>query len=103
MYAGRKVEEATVEAIFADPKHPYTRGLLGAMPRLGTSLGGRGRTRLAEISGVVPSLRQPIKGCAFAPRCPQATELCRTAAPAVELKAAAHFVACHYAERAVAA
>src|SRR3954464_13738407 len=74
MYAGRKVEEAPVEEIFARPMHPYTRGLLGAMPKLGSSLDANDRGRLAEISGLVPSLRKPIIGCAFAGRCPMATD-----------------------------
>ena len=102
MYAGRKVEEAPVSALFADPQHPYTRGLLGAVPRLGSSLrqpaAGAGRTKLAEIPGLVPSLRKPIVGCPFAGRCPGTTELCRAVAPAVEEKAPGHLVACHYAE-----
>ena len=101
MYAGRKVEEAPVQALFADPQHPYTRGLLGAVPRLGSSLvqagAGARRTRLAEIPGLVPSLRKPIVGCPFAGRCPGTAEVCRTVAPAVEEKAPGHFVACHYA------
>ena len=54
MYAGRKVEEAPVGAIFADPQHPYTRGLLGAVPKLGSSLSLEGRTKLAEIPGLRP-------------------------------------------------
>ena len=97
MYAGRKVEEAPVAALFADPQHPYTAGLLGAVPRLGSSLVASGRTKLAEIPGLVPSLRKPIVGCPFAGRCPGTTEVCRTVAPAVEEKAPGHFVACHYA------
>ena len=102
MYAGRKVEEAPVDALFADPQHPYTAGLLGAVPRLGSSLSqpgaAPGRTKLAEIPGLVPSLRKPIVGCPFAGRCPGTTEVCRAVAPAVEEKAPGHFVACHYAE-----
>ncbi len=86
MYAGRKVEEASVREIFARPMHPYTQGLLGAVPKLGSSLGMRGRGRLTEIPGLVPSLREPIVGCAFAGRCPFATELCRTTSPAIEAK-----------------
>jgi len=97
MYAGRNVEEAPVAELFKNPLHPYTRGLLGAIPRLGA---GRKR-RLAEIEGQVPSLREPIIGCAFAPRCPLATELCRRAAPAWVSKAPNHWAACHYAEAAV--
>ena len=95
MYAGRKVEEAPVADLYARPLHPYTRGLLGAVPRLGSSLSG-GRNRLAEIPGQVPSLRQKIVGCPFAGRCDLVTELCRTVAPAVEEKLPGHFAACHH-------
>jgi peptide/nickel transport system ATP-binding protein len=103
MYAGRKVEEAPVNEIFARPMHPYTRGLLGAVPKLGSSLDEGNRPRLAEIAGLVPSLRKPIVGCAFAGRCSMVTDLCRTVAPAIEAKAPAHSVACHYAGQKVAA
>ncbi len=103
MYAGRKVEEAPVADIFANPLHPYTRGLLGAVPKLGSSLADEGRTKLAEIPGLVPSLRQRIEGCPFAGRCPMVTDLCRSVAPAIEVKAPDHAVACHYAERRMAA
>jgi peptide/nickel transport system ATP-binding protein len=103
MYAGRKVEEASARDLFATPRHPYTQGLLGAVPKLGSSLGGDGRSRLAEIPGIVPSLKKPIVGCAFAGRCPAVTEICRSVAPAVEAKAAGHLVACHHAPRERAA
>ena len=103
MYAGRKVEEASVNEIFAHPLHPYTRGLLGAVPKLGSSLDNQGREKLAEIRGLVPSLRQRIVGCPFAGRCDFVTDLCRQTAPALELKADGHLVACHYAERRMAA
>jgi peptide/nickel transport system ATP-binding protein len=103
MYAGRKVEEAPVTEIFARPMHPYTRGLIGAVPLLGSSLREGGRGKLAEIPGLVPSLRRPIVGCAFAGRCAMATDVCRKIAPAIELKAPDHSVACHYAERRMAA
>ena len=96
MYAGRKVEEAPVAALFRAPRHPYTQGLLGAVPKLGSSLAGS-ETQLAEIPGTVPSLKQRILGCVFAGRCPRATELCRQVAPALELKAPGHLAACHYA------
>jgi peptide/nickel transport system ATP-binding protein len=99
MYAGRKVEEAPVEELFARPLHPYTRGLLGSMPRLGASAQGNTPERLSEIAGVVPSLREPIPGCAFAPRCTLATERCRAAAPALEEMGPRHVVACFEAGR----
>ena len=99
MYAGRKVEEAGVDDLFARPMHPYTRGLLGAVPKLGSSLEQGGRTKLAEIPGLVPSLRKPIVGCPFAGRCVLVQDVCRTVAPAVELKAPGHMAACHFAEQ----
>ena len=99
MYAGRKVEEAPVEALFARPLHPYTRGLLGSMPKLGASLEGGAPARLNEIAGVVPSLREAIPGCAFAPRCALATERCRSAVPALEAKGERHLVACFESHR----
>src|SRR5215831_684568 len=102
MYAGRKLEEAPVSQLFRMPRHPYTQGLLGAVPKLGSSITGE-ETRLAEIPGVVPSLKHRIQGCVFASRCPQATELCRELAPALERKAQDHFAACHYAPQEAAA
>jgi len=103
MYAGRKVEEAAVEKLFRNPRHPYTQGLLGSMPKLGSSLDSE-ETRLQEIPGLVPSLKRKIEGCVFASRCAYATDLCRTVAPALEMKAEGHIAACHYAiKEAVAA
>ena len=102
MYAGRKVEEAPVTELFRTPRHPYTQGLLGAVPKLGSSLTGT-ITRLAEIPGLVPSLTLRIEGCVFAGRCALATELCRQVAPALERKARGHLAACHYAPRTAAA
>jgi peptide/nickel transport system ATP-binding protein len=98
MYAGRKVEEAEVGKLFRNPRHPYTQGLLGSVPKLGSSLTGD-ETRLAEIPGLVPSLKQKIPGCVFASRCPHATDLCRSVSPALEEKAEGHVAACHYAPR----
>jgi peptide/nickel transport system ATP-binding protein len=97
MYAGRKVEEAPVGELFAHPRHPYTRGLMNSMPRLGSSLGAR--QRLQEIPGMVPSLREPLAGCAFAARCAYAVEACRTGAPPFDPKAPGHAVACWEADR----
>jgi len=93
MYAGRKVEEAPVEELFARPRHPYTRGLLGSMPRLGDSVETTGK-RLVEIVGVVPSLKEAMPGCLFAPRCSEATERCRAEAPPLESHGPGHWAAC---------
>jgi len=98
MYAGRKVEEASVRDLFRAPRHPYTRGLMGAVPKLGAVEHGA-TERLAEIPGMVPSLKQRIEGCVFAGRCPDVTDLCRAYAPALEPKAPAHLAACHYAPK----
>jgi peptide/nickel transport system ATP-binding protein len=96
MYAGRKVEEAEVGRLFRNPRHPYTQGLLGSMPKLGSSLTGT-ETRLQEIPGLVPSLKRKLDGCVFASRCAYATDLCKTVAPGLEEKAPGHIAACHYA------
>jgi peptide/nickel transport system ATP-binding protein len=104
MYAGRKVEEAPVAELFAHPLHPYTRGLLDSIPKLGAGSreGGAGRrTRLAEIAGTVPSLSEPIVGCAFAPRCSYATTRCHEDSPPLEEKSSGHFAACWESERLV--
>jgi peptide/nickel transport system ATP-binding protein len=99
MYAGRKVEEAPVEALFDRPRHPYTVGLLGSVPKL--SQGGRARReRLSEIPGMVPSLMDMPAGCAFAPRCALASDRCRAAFPPFETKAPGHAAACWHSERA---
>ena len=99
MYAGRKVEEAPVRELFGNPRHPYTRGLLGAVPRLGSSLNeAASQTRLAEIPGLVMSLKKRIEGCVFAGRCAQTTDVCKRVSPALRLAADQHIVACHYAE-----
>jgi oligopeptide/dipeptide ABC transporter ATP-binding protein len=70
MYAGRVVETGSVEALFADPRHPYTRGLLGSVPPLGVSRAAAGRPhRLPTIEGMVPDLLALSEGCRFADRC----------------------------------
>ena len=93
MYAGRKVEEAGVRDLFARPRHPYTRALLASIPRLETRKHGE-RVRLAEIPGVVPSLKAKVQGCLFAARCVHATDHCRAHVPAFEAKADGHWAAC---------
>ena len=101
MYAGRKVEEASVEALFEEPLHPYTRGLLESIPRL-TLIGGgpaEAAGRLKEISGMVPSLARLPAGCAFAPRCAFADEKCRTIYPPLEEKRPRHWAACWHSDR----
>ncbi len=79
MYAGRKVEERAAADLFADPLHPYTRGLIAARPR--RRVEGGERPRLTEIPGTVPSLAAMPPGCAFAPRCALATGACSAAEP----------------------
>ena len=102
MYAGRKVEEAPVGELFRSPRHPYTQGLLGALPKLGSSLNEKA-TKLVEIPGAVPSLKQRIAGCVFASRCALARDICRHVPPALELKAPGHLAACHFASKAMVA
>src|SRR5439155_25576379 len=87
MYAGRKVEEAAVRDLFRQPLHPYTLGLLTSVPKLGSTLTQSEPERLTEIPGSVPSLRDEIKGCPFAPRCTFASELCPVEMPPLEMKA----------------
>jgi oligopeptide/dipeptide ABC transporter ATP-binding protein len=99
MYAGRKVEEADVKALFANPLHPYTRGLLDSIPRLDLSERAPARKRLNEIEGTVPPLSRLPPGCAFAPRCPLATDQCWRDVPPLEEKRAGHFAACWHAAR----
>ena len=100
MYAGRKVEEAGVEALFAEPLHPYTRGLMRAIPRLDVEADAAGtRPRLQEIPGMVPVLTRRIVGCAFAPRCSFATERCRIEVPPLVEAVVGHKVACWEVER----
>jgi len=80
MYAGKVVEEGQTMSIFEDPRHPYTRGLLKSIPKLGER-SRYGRQRLKEIPGIVPSLYELPPGCSFYPRCPEATAICQEKAP----------------------
>jgi peptide/nickel transport system ATP-binding protein len=91
MYAGRIVETAPVGELFDRPLHPYTRGLMASIPRLGAAAR---QARLNEIPGIVPDLRKPIAGCAFAPRCPLADARCTEVRPELADHGSAHAAAC---------
>jgi peptide/nickel transport system ATP-binding protein len=92
MYAGKVVEEAPVEELFANPRHPYTQGLIRSIPRVDAS--AVGRQRLEQIPGTVPNLLNPPEGCRFAARCGFATDACRTAEPPLRAVGHDHKVAC---------
>jgi len=96
MYAGRKVEEASVDELFARPQHPYTRGLMASIPRLALMRGQNEDNggRLQEIPGMVPALTDLPEGCVFAPRCAYAEDRCRRTYPAYEEKRPRHWAAC---------
>jgi len=98
MYAGRKVEESSVENIFARAQHPYTHGLLASIPRLDLIRGTDEHERLQEISGIVPALSDLPTGCAFAPRCQFADDKCTAEYPPFEEKAAGHWAACWHSD-----
>jgi peptide/nickel transport system ATP-binding protein len=95
-------EEAPVDELLRNPQHPYTRGLIGSLPRRRAAGVARGRTRsrLQEIAGIVPSLREAIPGCAFAPRCSLATERCTVQLPLLEEHGLRHYAACWEIARA---
>ena len=95
MYAGRKVEEATVDDLFEQPLHPYTAGLIGATP----TPGAERVERLADIPGMVPPLNALPQGCAFAPRCKRVMERCHREKPQLSEPAPGRLVACFAAER----
>jgi peptide/nickel transport system ATP-binding protein len=103
MYAGRKVEEAAVDALFEEPLHPYTQGLLASIPRLTIMTGVEAPERLREIPGMVASLADLRQGCVFAPRCAFADARCRAQYPAYEEKRAGHWAACWHSDKLSAA
>jgi peptide/nickel transport system ATP-binding protein len=100
MYAGRVIEEAPVDALFANPRHPYTQGLIRSIPRIDTA---GAKTRLEAIPGVVPSLLNPPPGCRFAARCRFAMAKCREAVPPLRDVGGGHRVACVLYETELAA
>jgi peptide/nickel transport system ATP-binding protein/oligopeptide transport system ATP-binding protein len=93
MYAGRIVETGPVAEVFADPRHPYTRGLLDSVP----ARVGRGET-LHSIKGGPPELHAVPPGCAFQARCPMAEDVCRTERPVPAGIAPGRTAACHFAK-----
>jgi peptide/nickel transport system ATP-binding protein len=95
MYAANVVEQATVYDLFSQPKHPYTWGLMGSLPRLDADV-----ERLTQIPGQPPSLLRPPSGCRFHPRCPYVMEVCKTTVPALKPtpREPAHLEKCHLDE-----
>ena len=92
MYAGKVVEEASVESLFANPRHPYTQGLIRSIPRVDAK--AHGRVRLEQIPGTVPNLLHPPEGCRFAARCGFATPACLAAEPPLREVSPDHKMAC---------
>jgi oligopeptide/dipeptide ABC transporter ATP-binding protein len=92
MYAGKIVETGDVREIFRHPQHPYTKALLESIPK-----SGRYGNRLVTIPGSPPQLFNPIRGCSFAPRCPQASEKCFAEEPSTVFGEGGHMSACHLA------
>ncbi|MBC9880628.1 ABC transporter ATP-binding protein [Bradyrhizobium sp. INPA01-394B] len=99
MYAGKVVEEAGVDALFADPRHPYTQGLIRSIPRI--DLDSEHKTRLEAIGGSVPILINPPVGCRFAPRCKFAMNVCTEKEPLLREIAPGHRMACHLGDTQV--
>jgi peptide/nickel transport system ATP-binding protein len=92
MYAGNVVEEASVEALFGDPRHPYTQGLIRSIPRVDRS--AEKKQRLEAIAGTVPNLLEPPPGCRFAARCKFAMDVCTQGLPPLKEVGPGHYVRC---------
>jgi peptide/nickel transport system ATP-binding protein len=97
LYAGRLVEEGDAETVFAEPRHPYTVGLLRCIPRGGLR---KDRDRLDTIPGYLPQLGAPLPGCVFADRCGLVQEICRTDEPPFHHVGNGHFSRCHFHDKA---
>jgi len=89
MYAGRLVEEAATADLFSHPRHPYTKHLIGSLPRIGAA-----PSATTDLAGRPPNLADPPAGCRFHPRCPLAMPICHDQAPPMQTIAAGHRVAC---------
>jgi oligopeptide/dipeptide ABC transporter ATP-binding protein len=98
MYAGKVVEEAGVDELFGDPRHPYTQGLIRSIPRI--DLDAEHKTRLEAIGGSVPILINPPVGCRFAPRCKFAMNVCTEKEPLLREVSPGHRMACHLGDAA---
>jgi oligopeptide/dipeptide ABC transporter ATP-binding protein len=90
MYAGRVIEQALVRELFKNPQHPYTQGLINAVPTKFTDRGD-----LEGIPGIIPNLINPPQGCRFHPRCPHVMDVCREEVPPATAIQAGHHVYCH--------
>jgi peptide/nickel transport system ATP-binding protein len=101
MYAGHQVESGPVDDLFAHPQHPYTAGLLGAVPRP-DRFNQSGSRRLQEIPGLVPVLHGRPDACVFAPRCARASGECATSMPVLEQTRPAQYAACFHAGESLA-
>jgi peptide/nickel transport system ATP-binding protein len=97
LYAGRLVEEGGAETVFAEPRHPYTVGLLRCIPKGGLR---KDRDRLDTIPGYLPQLGAPLSGCVFADRCGLAKEICHTDEPPFHPVGGGHFSRCHFHDKA---
>jgi peptide/nickel transport system ATP-binding protein len=95
MYLGRIVESGVAARIYAAPRHPYTQGLLDSVPKL--RLQGDEAANFKPIAGELPSPLSPPPGCAFHPRCPKATDICRAERPLLAPREDGALVACHHA------
>jgi len=97
MYAGKIVEEAKTKTLFENPQHPYTVGLIKSIPILGDKI-RRGKIRLNEIAGVVPSLYELPAGCKFSTRCPSVMDICKEKEPGLKEIETGHFSSCWLTE-----